>query len=173
VGEVEPGVEPDPELTFLIDPVDVKTGAALLTGFLGIAGDLLGRGTEEDRAMTDVTVLSFGGIIPKDPEAPTEWELGRQAKAQALFEQAEQLRAEELFEVTQAAFFWQVQGGSLDAAESIAGGGEDAYPKALNLLAQRSGLEIFAILASTGSSSGSETSPTAVPATSTPPSSAS
>lgn len=157
------------EEEFIIPPNDSRAGAALLIGFLGMLSDVWGDmpANTQESATTDIVLISLGGPVLKDADHPTESEMARKAAAAALFERVEELRAHEIYEVTQAAFFWQTQGGIL-AAKTFAQGGVDAYPKALGILAESSGLEIIARTISTGNSSESETGPTGLPDTNTP-----
>lgn len=149
---------------FLIPPQDSRAGATLLAGYLGVLSGLFG---DLNEATTDLVRVSLGEPVFKDPAHPTERETERKAVSDALFERVQELRADEVYQVTQAAFFWQTQGG-IDAVNAFVEGGVDGYPKALEILAAKSGLEIIVAQASTGNSSESETGPTEPPATSTP-----
>lgn len=167
-GEAEPAEED----VFLIPPVDVRTGSLLLSTFLGLFGAVVSDLTDPSdhlatdlSASSDMTMYSFGCLVPADSENLTPLEQARRDSATELMERSSNLRWEEQYELTNAAFFWQTQGG-FEAARAIAEDGADGYPKALDLLARKSGLEIFAMLASTGSSSG-QAEPTTTPSTST------
>lgn len=134
------------EEEFLIQPAPGDTGAALLSGWLGITLDVLG-GKQAESVEADLLEMSVGADN---------------------VERVHQLRTAEIHDVTMAAFFWQTAGG-IEAAQLYAGGD---YPKALDLLTQKSGLE-----ASLRSLSGELESQTQsqgdTPATSTPASTAS
>lgn len=158
------------EIEFLIPPQNSRGASTLLIGFLGIISDVFGELSQElqDEATKDMVHVSLGAPVFKDSVNPTEAETARADAEKELFSRIEELRQSEIYEVTQAAFFWQTHGG-IDAAKVFAEGGPDAYPKALDALAEASGLGIIAQTVSTGSSSESETGPTVPPDTNIPP----
>lgn len=134
------------EEEFLIQPASGDTGAALLSGWLGITLDVLG-GKQAQSVEADLLEMSVGVDN---------------------VERVHQLRTSEIYDVTMAAFFWQTAGG-IEAAQLFVGGD---YPKALDLLTQKSGLE--ASMRSLSGELASQTpSPGDTPATSTPSNTAS
>ena len=126
------------EEEFLIRPVDGETGAALLSGWLAVIAKVFGN---EEQLELDLLTAAVG-----DENV----------------ERVRALRAEEIYEVTMAAFFWQTAGG-IEATRAFVGGDR---PKAIRVLAESSGHPVLVTLL--GGESESPTSPDATPATSTP-----
>lgn len=154
------------ELVYDVPPQNSRGGTTLLAGFVGIMADVFGG--EASPVATDLVRLSLGQPIYADAQNPTEAEQARADEAEVLYQRIqEELRPAEAYEVTQAAFFWQTAGG-IEASRAFLEGGPDAYPKALDILAERSGLEILSRPTLTGNSSESVSGPTASPATSSP-----
>lgn len=129
------------EEEFLIQPTSGDTGAALLSGWLGLTLDVLG-GQQAQSVEADLLEMSVGVDN---------------------VERVHQLRTEEIYDVTMAAFFWQTAGG-IEAAKQYAAGD---YPKALDLLTQKSGLEA-SMRSLSGELANQTQSPGDTPATSTP-----
>lgn len=134
------------EEEFLIQPAAGDTGAALLSGFLGITLDVI-QGEKRESIEADLLELSVGVDN---------------------VERVHQLRTSEIYDVTMAAFFWQTAGG-IEAAQLYANGD---LPKALDLLTERAGLEA-SLRSLSGVLENQTQSPDGSPATSTPSSTAS
>lgn len=126
------------EEEFLVRPVDGETGAALLSGWLSIIGKVFGN---EDQLELDMLTGSVG---------------------EENVERVQALRPSEIHEVTMSAFFWQTAGG-IAAARAFSAGDS---PKAIEVLAEQSGLPLLSVLLSGGSES--PTSQDGTPATTTP-----
>lgn len=131
------------EVEVLVAPVSGDTGAALLSGFLGLTFDLLS-GQAAEQVEADLLELSVG-VDNVDL--------------------VHSLRPSEIYDVTMAAFFWQTAGG-IEATRAYVGGD---HPKAMDLLTEKSGLEALLKLRS-GESENPTRPPAVSPATGTHPS---
>lgn len=107
--------EGDDTEVFIIPPVDVQTGAGLLATFLGIYSGILAP-DEEIQGAEDLVITSVG---------------------EENYERAQTLRSEEFRSLTQAAFFWNTQGGGLEAVNALL---QDGHPKAVEVVFEAAGV---------------------------------
>lgn len=108
------GSDDDGEL-FIIEPVDVEGGAALLANFLtlyvGVVSDL-------ETTAEDMALLSLGTAEN--------------------VERAKKLRSAEFNDLVQTAFFWNVQGGGTQAMNTYL---QDGHPKAVEVVFAAAGVQ--------------------------------
>jgi hypothetical protein len=142
------------EETFVVPPADSEAGAALLKGYIGISAGIFG---DTEAAERDVVALALGKPTPQRDDAEwTDADHARFAQRTSdhyqLHRRGMDLRSEEIHDVVQCAFFWNVNGGSLAAAQAFAaaGGGLDGMGKALSLVEKKLGLSLALMSQSTG-----------------------
>lgn len=109
---------------FVIEPVDVETGAALLVQFLGVMSTDAGDDPEQAAAlaatagesMTTLTKLAIG---------------------EANYRRVQGLRPQEAKDVVYAAYFWNTQGGGTEALDAYL---SDGLGKAISAVFAAAGL---------------------------------
>jgi len=146
---IDLGDEGDEDMIrIVVKPIPSKQGAALQALHAGIA---FGQSEELEREATLMGRLAVG---------VENWDT------------IEELRWAEAEPVIHAAFFWNVQGGSIDLVNTVLNEALGGYPKALSTLMERNGLSQPFSLLKTLLSSDEDTetpSPADTSATSTPP----
>ena len=112
----------DDMLSFLVPPISAKTGAKLLSDFVGVA---------------------FAQVEGQEA-LDTAASLAETALGTEVFEQIQDLRWAEQEQITNAAFMWNVQGGGIDLVNEYLAGG---LGKARETLLRAVGLwEAFSLL---------------------------
>ena len=110
--------------SFVIEPVDVETGAALLAHFLG--------------------VVAAEGVDDPEKAAAAAAALGEQATrmakiavGEANYLKVQKLRPAEAKDVVYAALFWNTEGGGIGTTRTYL---EDGLPKAMSAVFEAAGL---------------------------------